>query len=317
MAKKTPQPSSSDYSLLEAFLEMMSVERGAADNTILSYERDLEGYLGSLSARKSNVISAEDTDISAYMSGLSRLGLAASSAARHLSAIRQFHRFLQSEALRPDDPAHGIARPRTGRPLPKNMSEADVDALICQAYAEAGEAELSQSAQLRALRFVCLIEILYATGLRVSELVTLKRRAAQSEAQVLAIVGKGGRERLVPLTETAREATATYLAMLEHDDKPDGWLFPSHGADGHLTRQRFAQELKAVAARAGLRADTISPHVLRHAFASHLLAHGADLRSVQQMLGHADISTTQIYTHVLDERLKRLVNTHHPLTTRR
>ncbi|MCL4168508.1 UNVERIFIED_CONTAM: hypothetical protein GTU68_038449, partial [Idotea baltica] len=260
---------------------MMSVERGAADNTILSYERDLEGYLGCLAARKSNALAAEDSDISAYMSGLSRLGLAASSAARHLSAIRQFHRFLQSEALRADNPAHGIARPRTGRPLPKNMSETDVDALITRAYEEAGAAKMTAAAQ-----------ILYATGLRVSELVTLKRRALQTDAMVLSIVGKGGRERLVPLTETAREATATYLAAKSNRKpnslKPDGWLFPSHGADGHLTRQRFAQELKAVAARAGLRAETISPHVLRHAFASHLLAHGADLRSVQQMLGHAD-----------------------------
>ena len=307
-----------DAALAEAFLEMMSVERGAAANTIESYGRDLEAYLAALGRRNTNALAADEDDVGAHMSSLGRSGLAASTAARHLSAIRQFHRFLLAEALRADDPAHGVARPRTGRPLPKDMSEADVSCLIARAYAEAARQGLSAFAQLRALRFVCLIEILYATGLRVSELVTLSRAAAAPGREVLAIVGKGGRERLVPLTEAARQASDAYLGVLAQSGRDTGrWLFPSGAASGHLTRQRFAQELKAVAARAGLRAAKISPHVLRHAFASHLLAHGADLRSVQQMLGHADISTTQIYTHVLDERLKRLVNDHHPLAGRK
>jgi len=309
-----------DASLAEAFVEMMSVERGAASNTTEAYTRDLESYLDALARRKTNALAAVEDDVSAYMSSLTRRGLAASTSARHLSAIRQFHRFLLAENLRADDPAHGVVRPRTGRPLPKDMSEADVTTLIDRAYSEAATAIREGSsgfAKIRALRFVCLIEILYATGLRVSELVTLSRAAAAPGREVLAIVGKGGRERLVPLTEPARLAADAYLAALAGSGRDTGrWLFPSSAAQGHLTRQRFAQDLKAIAARAGLAAKKISPHVLRHAFASHLLAHGADLRSVQQMLGHADISTTQIYTHILDERLKRLVNDHHPLAGR-
>ncbi|MFV2091918.1 MAG: site-specific tyrosine recombinase XerD [Hyphomicrobiales bacterium] len=309
-----------DASLVEAFVEMMSVERGAARNTIEAYERDLENYLGALARRKSNVLAATEDDVSAHMASLGRRGLAATTAVRHLSAIRQFHRFLLAENLRTDDPARGVVRPRTGRPLPRDMSEADVTRLIARAYNEADDAAengSTQFAQMRTLRFVCLIEILYATGLRVSELVTLSRAAAAPGREVLAIVGKGGRERLVPLTEPARLACDAYLAELAKSDRDTGrWLFPSSAAQGHLTRQRFAQDLKAIAARAGLAVNKISPHVLRHAFASHLLANGADLRSVQQMLGHADISTTQIYTHVLDERLKRLVSDHHPLAGR-
>ncbi len=311
----------SDTSLAEAFVEMMSVERGAAGNTTEAYTRDLDAYLAALARRKTDVLAASEDDVSAYMSSLSRRGLAATTSARHLSAIKQFHRFLLAEHLRADDPAHGVARPRTGRPLPRDMSEADVTRLIARAYVEAEEAAQGRSTdfvQTRALRFVCLIEILYATGLRVSELVSLPRVAALPGREVLAIVGKGGRERLVPLTEPARLATDAYLAALARSGRDTGrWLFPSSAAQGHLTRQRFGQDLKAFAARAGLVTEKISPHVLRHAFASHLLAHGADLRSVQQMLGHADISTTQIYTHVLDERLKRLVNDHHPLANRK
>jgi len=310
-----------DASLVEAFVEMMSVERGATGNTTEAYARDLNSYLAVLARRKTNVLAASEADVSAYMSGLGRRGLAASTSARHLSAIRQFHRFLLAENLRSDDPAHGVVRPRTGRPLPQDMSEADVSRLIAQAYNEAAETAqegASGFTQLRTLRFVCMIEILYATGLRVSELVTLSRAAAAPGREVLAIVGKGGRERLVPLTEPARLASDAYLAALDKSGRDTRrWLFPSAAAQGHLTRQRFAQDLKAVAARAGLRSEKISPHVLRHAFASHLLAHGADLRSLQQMLGHADISTTQIYTHVLDERLKQLVNDHHPLANRK
>lgn len=307
-----------DTSLVEAFLEMMNVERGAAANTIEAYGRDLEDFLAGLTRRKTNALAATEDDISDYMIGLGKRGIAATTASRRLSAIRQFFRFLLAESIRSDDPAHGVARPRTGQPLPKDMSEADVSCLIARAYAEAAREGLTASAQLRATRFVCLIEILYATGLRVSELVTLTQAAAAPGRDVLTITGKGRRERLVPLTEAARLACNAYLAALAETGQDQGrWLFPSSAAAGHLTRQRFAQELKSVASRAGLRAAKISPHVLRHAFASHLLAHGADLRSVQQMLGHADISTTQIYTHVLDERLKRLVAEHHPLSGRK
>lgn len=302
---------------MDAFLEMMSVERGAVANTIAAYERDIDDYLGALASRKTDAISASKDDVSHYMISLGKRGIAATTAARRLSAIRQFHRFLLAEMLRGDDPSNGVVRPRTGRPLPKDMSETDVDRLITQAHTGAAEDGLSASARLRAVRFVCLIEILYATGLRVTELVTLTRAAAAPGRNILSIRGKGGRDRIVPLTETARAATDTYLVELAELGRAEGrWLFPSGGGQGHLTRQRFAQELKSVAGRAGLNVTKISPHVLRHAFASHLLAHGADLRSVQQMLGHADISTTQIYTHVLDERLKRLVTEHHPLATR-
>jgi len=308
----------SGAALLESFLEMMSVERGAAPNTISAYGRDLSDYLGALRRRGSSALGAREPDISAYMSGLARDGVAATSAARKLSAIRQFHRFLLAESLRADDPARGIARPRIGRPLPRDLTEAEVERLIELAREEAAAPGLADGARRRTLRMVCLIELLYATGLRVSELVTLARAAAARGRVVLTVRGKGGRERMVPLTGPARAAMDDWLAALAgagHEAGPH--LFPSAAAGGHLTRQRFAQELKALGARAGIPAARLSPHVLRHAFASHLLAHGADLRSVQQMLGHADISTTQIYTHVQHERLTRLVRDNHPLAGRR
>ncbi len=299
----------SDYQI-ESFLEMLSVERGAARNTLEAYARDLGDYAVFLKARKQSVQEASATEIRAYLSGLSDLGLAASTAARRLSAIKQFHKFLYAEGLSASNPAAVIETPRRAKALPKVLSEADVTALLERAQSETESAKGHR--RLMAVRMLCLLELLYATGMRVSELVSLTRQTVQSDDRVLTIRGKGGRERLVPLSGAARRALNAYLPELE--DK-SSWLFPSRGKLGHLTRQMFAIELKELAARAGIGADRVSPHILRHAFASHLLANGADLRAVQQMLGHADISTTQIYTHVLSERLKKVVNQHHPLAS--
>lgn len=300
---------SSDYQI-ESFLEMLSVERGAARNTLEAYARDLGNYAGFLKKRRQSALHASAADIRAYLSALSDLGLAASTAARRLSAIKQFHKFLYAEGLSDTNPAAVIETPRRAKALPKVLSEADVSALLERAQAETESAKGLRAR--KALRMLCLLELLYATGMRVSELVSLTRQTVQSDDRVLTIRGKGGRERLVPLSGAARRALDAYLPELEGKSP---WLFPSRGKQGHLTRQMFAIELKELAARAGIGADRISPHILRHAFASHLLANGADLRAVQQMLGHADISTTQIYTHVLSERLKKVVNQHHPLAS--
>ena len=236
--------------------------------------------------------------------------------ARRLSAIRQLFRFLYAEGYRRDDPAAVLEGPKRGLSLPKLLSIAEVDGLLNQAHADADTADLSASDRLRATRLVCLLEVLYATGLRVSELVALPVSAARQDARMLVVRGKGGRERLVPLNDSAKRAMQVYLGLLtaRPDHAETKWLFPSFGESGHLTRQHFARELKSLAAKAGLDAKQVSPHVLRHAFASHLLHNGADLRVVQTLLGHADISTTQIYTHVLEERLKSLVRDLHPLT---
>jgi integrase/recombinase XerD len=247
---------------------------------------------------------------------LSEAGLSASSRARALSAVRQLYKFLVAEGQVTDDPTEGHAGPRRKRPLPKTLSVAEVDKLIAAA---ARRTESCDGIELaRALRLYCLIEMLYATGMRVSELVSLPRSVLAGDARVLTIKGKGGRERLVPLNPSARAALDRYLAVTTGEGRVSSkWLFPSKSAEGHLTRQRFAQDLKLVAEEAGLDAERVSPHVLRHAFASHLLDRGADLRSVQRLLGHADISTTEIYTHVLEERLKKLVHEHHPLAKKR
>ena len=242
----------------------------------------------------------------------------AQTAARRLSSVRQFHKFLFAEGVRPDNPATVLESPRLGRPLPKIMSEEEVDRLLDVARnVMYPEADGNKGAGYKRARLICLLEVLYATGLRVSELVGLPLAAVMADERFLAVRGKGGRERLVPLTAQARDAINAFLEIRREragaQDASDKWLFPSSARQGHLTRQRFSQELKAVAAAAGIDAGRVSPHVLRHAFASHLLAHGADLRAVQQMLGHADISTTQIYTHVLEDRLRRLVESHHPL----
>ena len=299
---------------IEAFIEMMSAERGAARNTLDAYRRDLRGYQGFLDGRNCNPRSAQPDDLRAFMRDLDGQGFATQTIARRLSAVRQFHRFLYSEGLRGDDPAGRIETPKQRQALPKVLSVDEVDRLLAAA-ATSGQAEdLSPSAKLRAQRLYALIELLYATGLRVSELVGLPAGAFQKDTRSFTVRGKGGHERLVPLTERAFEAVSAYLATLKASRQTvSKWLFPATGAAGHLTRQAFARDLKALAVSVGLSADQVSPHVLRHAFASHLLQNGADLRVVQQLLGHADIATTQIYTHVLEERKRALVSGHHPL----
>ncbi|HUE47041.1 MAG TPA: site-specific tyrosine recombinase XerD [Aestuariivirgaceae bacterium] len=303
---------------VDSFLEMMSAERGAGVNTLQAYARDLETY-GKFLARKGiKAADATTADIRAWLADVKAGGNAGSTQARRLSAVRQFHRFLYGEGIASADPAAIIEAPRRARPLPKTLSLAEVDRLL--ATARDRTANAAGLARLRALRLYCLIELLYATGLRVSELVALPLTAATTQDRFLIIRGKGGRERLVPLSEPARQAMAEYLAEAQAAEtcEPNGrqagqWLFSTHAGSGHLTRQHFAVELKGLAAAANLDPQAVSPHVLRHAFASHLLAGGADLRTVQQLLGHADIATTQIYTHVLSQRLHDIVEAHHPL----
>jgi integrase/recombinase XerD len=304
---------------LEGFLEMLAAERGAAPNTLQAYRRDLEDFLGFLEGRGNELARIAPAEIGAYLRAQSEAGLAATSRARRLSAIRQLFKFLVGEGLVAEDPTLGIAGPKQGRPLPKTLSVVEVDRLIAAARRRTQAAHGRD--RVRALRLYALLETLYATGLRVTELVTLPRSVLADDGRILTVKGKGGRERIVPLTPAARTALHGYLNVGRHCGGEAAmiaskWLFASRGAQGHLTRQRLAQELKELACEAGIEAERVSPHVLRHAFASHLLDRGADLRSVQQLLGHADISTTQIYTHVLEERLRKLVLEHHPLASR-
>jgi integrase/recombinase XerD len=316
--------------LIELFLDMLAAERGAGTNTLSAYGRDLADFSTHLASRKRMVATATTDDVRGYLGRLAKRGFAATSVARRLSAIRQFYRFLYAEGHRADDPAAVLEGPRRGRTVPKVLSIAEVDRLLATARTAVAEAALSPSSRLRAARLNCLIEVVYATGLRVSELVTLPASAAERAAPMLIVRGKGNKERLVPLNDAAKQAMRDYLDLLAAASPqaagtpaagtpaagPHGqsrWLFPSFGESGHLTRQHFARDLKALAAAAGLAPERVSPHVLRHAFASHLLHNGADLRVVQTLLGHADISTTQIYTHVLEERLKSLVRDLHPL----
>lgn len=300
---------------IETFLEMMSAERGAAQNTLDSYRRDLDDAAAFASATGIQLTLAEPGTIRAYLDDIAGRGYAATSQARRLSALRQFFRFLYTENIRTDDPTGTLDAPKKDRSLPKIMSETDVEKLLGRAELETLDAAAPASDHLRALRLHALLEILYATGLRVSELVGLPVTVARSDHRFLMVRGKGSKDRMVPLSGKAREAMSKYLAMRDAlpnlDDNP--WLFPAISESGFLARQVFARELKGLAARAGLVTSAISPHVLRHAFASHLLQNGADLRAVQQLLGHSDISTTQIYTHVMEERLHRLVTEHHPL----
>lgn len=301
---------------IDAFLEMLSAERGAARNTLDAYSRDLKDFASFLATRKRDVSAAQTMDVRDYLESLATSGLSASTAARRLSAIRQFHGFLYADGVRADDPCGAIEGPRRARPLPKTLTVGEVDALLAAArLAEDGRSQEEAVRAYKRARLVCLMEVLYATGLRVSELVGLPLSAAKGDGRFLAVSGKGGRERLVPLSEAARVAIDEYLPLRVQrlGDGVSPWLFPSRGRQGHLTRHRFAQLLKDLSIAAGLDPGRVSPHTLRHAFASHLLANGADLRAVQQMLGHADISTTQIYTHVLDGHLKTLVEQHHPL----
>lgn len=299
---------------LELFLEMLSAERGAAVNTLEAYRRDLTDFLTYLKNCSVDICAVRTSDVEGYLEQASRVGLSVASRARRLSAIRHLYRFLMSEGHCETNPALDIEGPKRERPLPKTLSIQEVDRLLDIARRRADNARGSN--RLRSLRLYCLLEVLYATGLRASELVALPRSAMNGDDQVLTIKGKAGRERLVPLNEPAKVAIGDYLEELQANIKNHldmRWLFPSRGKEGHLTRQRLAQELKHLAKDADLAPKRVSPHVLRHAFASHLLERGADLRAVQQLLGHADISTTQIYTHVLEERLKQLVQDHHPL----
>ncbi|MBZ9996803.1 site-specific tyrosine recombinase XerD [Mesorhizobium sp. BH1-1-4] len=297
---------------IEAFLEMMSAERGAAENTLSSYRRDLEDASQEIGG---GLAGAAAADIRAYLDDIAARGFAPTSQARKLSAIRQFFKFLYAEGLRGDDPTGTLDSPKKGRPLPKTMSEAETGRLIDRAAHEAGDAGLGYADRLAALRLHALVEVLYATGLRVSELVGLPVTVAQRDDRFFMVRGKGDKERMVPLSAKARAAMRSWLdaraKLPAFANSP--FLFPAASDSGYLSRQVFARDLKGLAARAGIASAKISPHVLRHAFASHLLQNGADLRAVQQLLGHADISTTQIYTHVLEERLVRLVNDHHPL----
>jgi integrase/recombinase XerD len=290
---------------------MLAAERGAARLTIAAYRTDLIDLSRFLITRATALEVADETALHAYLAAPATALLAPRSLARRISAIRQFYKFLVVDGVRPDDPTVGLDTPRLGRPLPKLLSEGEVDGLLAAARAWPGE---------EGVRILCLIELLYATGMRISELLTLPFAAALRDPRFLLVRGKGGRERVVPLSEPSRQALIVYLDCRGHflpGARPSPWLFPSRGGEGHLTRQRCGQLLKELALKTGLDPARLSPHVLRHAFASHLLDHGADLRSVQQMLGHADIVTTQIYTHVLSDRLRRLVNTAHPLARRK
>ncbi|PWV98124.1 integrase/recombinase XerD [Hoeflea marina] len=300
----------------EAFLEMMSAERGAAANTLEAYRRDLDEAARFLAAAGSSLTQAASEQIRDLIADLADRGFAATTQARHLSALRQFYRFLHAEGIRADDPTGVIESPRKARSLPKILSVEEVSRLIARAEADVGEAADAAEA-LQRIRFRALFELLYATGMRVSELVGLPARVMAEGGRFLIVRGKGNKERLVPLSRPARAAVEQWIEARDRaaaDAAGEAeWLFPAGSSSGHLARQVFARDLKDVAARAGIAVARVSPHVLRHAFASHLLANGADLRAVQELLGHADISTTQIYTHVLDERLKQLVNEHHPL----
>jgi integrase/recombinase XerD len=298
--------------LISRFLEMMSAERGAAKNSILAYDRDLQDYVAFLGAHQQQVATATSDNIRAYLADLDHRGMARSSTARKLSAIKQFHLFLQGEGLADLNPATIVEGPKKHTTLPKLLNTDHVSQLLSAATDAVNHAPPER--RLKALRLQCMVEVLVATGLRVSELTSLKLNAVKSESDFLTIKGKGGRERMVPVSRRAQTVLRDYVSVLKlQNGSSSNWLFPSHGEGGTLTRQHFALELKALARSAGLNAQAVSPHVLRHAFASGLLAKGADLRSVQQMLGHADISTTQIYTHVQAERLTSTVEQFHPL----
>ena len=307
-----------DAKLIALFLDMLAAEQGAGNNTLDAYRRDLTDFAGFLTRAGQSFAGAQTQALRDYLADLDTRGFKSSSVARRLSAMRHLFRFLLNERIRRDDPAAILSGPKRGRGLPKVLSIADVDRMLTRAK-ELTETDASPAHRLRALRLHCLLEVLYATGLRVSELVSLPQSAARRDIRMIVVRGKGNKERLVPLNEASRQAMADYLAAMEvmkpekKKAAPSKWLFPSFGESGHLTRQHFARDLKELAAASGLPPRLVSPHVLRHAFASHLLHNGADLRIVQTLLGHADISTTQIYTHVVEERLKSLVRDLHPL----
>lgn len=309
------------HPLVDSFLDMLTTERGAAMNTRQAYWRDLADFSLFLRAGvKKEIVDATSAEIKSYLDdlgtkihvkGQNQSQIATRTVARRLSALRQFYRYLVTENIRKDDPTSTIESPKQTRTLPKTLSEAEVSTLIKTASNGGGS---------DSVRLVCLLEMLYATGLRVSELVGLPLSAIGEDAQFLMVAGKGGRERMVPLSEPAQNAVRAYMDVraqfIAGDDKTQGqWMFPSRTSEsGHLTRQRFAQLLKDLADTAQIDASRVSPHILRHAFATHLLSNGADLRSVQKMLGHADIATTQIYTHIVGEKVKKTVDEKHPLS---
>jgi integrase/recombinase XerD len=310
----------SDAKLTTLFLDMLAAEQGAGDNTLQAYRRDLTDFSEFLSHAGVTFVTADTQQLRDYLADLDTRGFKSSSVARRLSAIRHLFRFSLNERIRTDDPAAILSGPKRGRGLPKVLSIADVDRMLTKARELAEAADPSSLHHVRALRLYCLLEVLYATGLRVSELVSLPLSASRRDASMIVVRGKGDKERLVPLNDASRQAMADYLAAMQaltslkkKSLASSKWLFPSFGESGHLTRQHFARDLKELAAAAGLAPRLVSPHVLRHAFASHLLHNGADLRIVQTLLGHTDISTTQIYTHVVEERLKSLVRDLHPL----
>lgn len=320
MRARITSKTASDPKLINLFLDMIAAEQGAGDNTLDAYRRDLTDFSEFLGRAGQNFTGTDTQTLRDYLADLDTRSFKSSSVARRLSAMRHLFRFLLNERIRADDPAAILSGPKRGRGLPKVLSISDVDRMLTQAKELTQASDASASQRIRAMRLHCLLEVLYATGLRVSELVSLPLSAARRDARMIVVRGKGNKERLVPLNEASRQATADYLAAMEAQ-KPEKkknapaskWLFPSFGESGHLTRQHFARDLKELAAASGLAPRLVSPHVLRHAFASHLLHNGADLRIVQTLLGHTDISTTQIYTHVVEERLKSLVRDLHPL----
>lgn len=293
---------SDDTRLIESFLEMMAAERGAARNTIESYEHDLREAAAFIAKRKSDFTKADKALLEAYVARLGKSDLSPRTVARRISSLRQFFHFLYSDDVRKDDPATILDTPKQPRNLPDTLNNDDINSLIFAA------------SEAKDLRLVAMLELLYASGMRVSELVTLPLVAVQkvgADSNFIVVRGKGNKERIVPLNKNAILALNNYLETRKNNNSP--WLFPSHGKDGYITRQRFGQMLKEIAVTAGLDPEKISPHTLRHSFASQLLAGGADLRVIQELLGHADISTTQIYTHIEHEKLTKLVTEHHPL----
>ncbi|MDO8799181.1 site-specific tyrosine recombinase XerD [Phenylobacterium sp.] len=293
----------------EAFLEMMAVERAAAKNTITAYGKDLADASGFLAGRGRDLGDASAEDIEAYFAALGARGLSPATASRRRAAVRQFYRFVLGEGWRTDDPSRRVDAPKRGRPLPKVLSRDEVDRIIAAASAKDGA---------QGLRIGCVVELIYASGLRISELTALPLAALARDPAYLMVTGKGGKDRLAPLNDAARKAMKAYLEVrktfLPKGDLANPWLFPSRGKAGRMTPRRFAQLLDEAAADAGIDPARVSPHVLRHAFATHLLEGGADLRVVQKLLGHADIATTQIYTHVAGDRLAQVVATKHPLS---
>ncbi len=304
--------------LIDLYLDAITAERGVATNTVEAYRRDLEDYGAFLSTQGCTPLAADTRVVRSYLVDLDSRGLKPSSAARRLSAVRQFHKFLFTDGHRSDNPTLVLEGPKRGRPLPKVLTIGEVDRMLTTASAAPDREDLPLPERRRSARLHCLLEVLYATGLRVSALRSLPRSAAKiaemEATALLAIKGKGGRERVVPLSEPAKTAMLRQRRIeLEAGRGNSPWLFPAVSESGHMTRQAFARDLKGLAAAAGIQPARVSPHVLRHAFASHLLQNGADLRIVQELLGHADIATTQIYTHVLDDRMKAMVRDLHPL----